>query len=129
MRAHSLEMKDRQSTQRKDSEAPQASDETLDNMDVVLAIRSQVATEQITNRGIAPARTIDDDRGAGYLPPTVAIGDTMVSVAGVDLENTRLWRNRRCTFVGCRRNVLFKAIILMHFLIYMQFVGLATETS
>ncbi len=47
----------------------------------------KLPTEQITNRGIAPARTIDDDRGAGYLPPTVAInGDTMVSVAGVDLE-------------------------------------------
>ena len=43
--------------------------------------------EQTTNRGIAPARTIDKDRGKGHLPPTVFInGDTALSVAGVDLE-------------------------------------------
>ena len=42
---------------------------------------------QMTNRGIAAAVTIDKDRGKGHIPPSVTInGDTKITIAGVDLE-------------------------------------------
>lgn len=43
---------------------------------------------EVTNRGLAPAGTIDHDGGKGYLPPTVHVsGDGLeMTVAGVDIE-------------------------------------------
>ncbi len=44
-------------------------------------------SQQMTNRGVAAAGTIDKDRGKGHLPPTVTItGDTKLTIVGVDLE-------------------------------------------
>ena len=41
-----------------------------------------------TNRGLAPAVTIDHDRGKAYLPPTITIPDESLktTIAGVDIE-------------------------------------------
>ncbi len=41
-----------------------------------------------TNRGVAPAGTIDDDRGKGFLPPTITIPPRglKTSIAGVEIE-------------------------------------------
>jgi len=41
-----------------------------------------------TNRGLAPAGTIDHDRGEGFLPPTVTISQSghKAVIAGVDVE-------------------------------------------
>lgn len=41
-----------------------------------------------TNRGLAPATTIDHDRGKGYLPPTIKIAGDLhkATIAGVDVE-------------------------------------------
>ncbi|NNC99065.1 MAG: alkyl/aryl-sulfatase [Gammaproteobacteria bacterium] len=43
---------------------------------------------EIINRGLAPANTVDTDRGKGYMKPTVSVvGEkTSVNIAGVDLE-------------------------------------------
>jgi uncharacterized sulfatase len=43
---------------------------------------------EVTNRGLAPAGTIDHDRGKGHLPPTFKIdGDSYrINVAGIDIE-------------------------------------------
>ncbi|MGI9221312.1 MAG: alkyl sulfatase dimerization domain-containing protein [Woeseiaceae bacterium] len=43
---------------------------------------------EVTNRGLAPANTIDHDRGQGYLPPTVRVsGDGLkATIAGVEIE-------------------------------------------
>ena len=43
---------------------------------------------EATNRGLAPAGTIDHDRGKGYLPPTdLVTGDVYkTTIAGVDIE-------------------------------------------
>ena len=43
---------------------------------------------EVTNRGLAPADTIDGDRGKGYLPPTVLVsGDVFkTTIAGMDIE-------------------------------------------
>lgn len=43
---------------------------------------------EATNRGVAPADTIDHDRGKGFLPPTVSVsGDSYkTTIAGVDIE-------------------------------------------
>ena len=43
---------------------------------------------EVTNRGLAPANTIDHDRGKGHLPPTVSVtGDGLeTTIAGVDIE-------------------------------------------
>lgn len=43
--------------------------------------------EEQTNRGLAPAGTIDHDRGTGYIPANIRIdSDTKLTIAGVDLE-------------------------------------------
>ena len=43
--------------------------------------------EDATNRGVAPARTFDRDRGRGFVPPTVRIPDSYrANIAGVDIE-------------------------------------------
>jgi len=44
--------------------------------------------EELTNRGLAPARTIDHDRGKGFLAPTVKISQSghKTTIAGVDVE-------------------------------------------
>ncbi len=40
-----------------------------------------------TNRGLAPAGTIDHDRGTGFVPPSLKISeDYKTTIAGVDLE-------------------------------------------
>ena len=43
---------------------------------------------EATNRGVAPAFTIDHDRGEGHLPPTVEISGRSykTTIAGVDIE-------------------------------------------
>ena len=43
---------------------------------------------EVTNRGLAPANTIDHDRGQGYLTPTVNIttDGLKTTIAGVDIE-------------------------------------------
>jgi uncharacterized sulfatase len=47
-----------------------------------------LAPDEATNRGLAPAITIDHDRGKGYLAPTVAVtGDSLkTTIAGIDIE-------------------------------------------
>ena len=43
--------------------------------------------EDATNRGVAPARTFDRDRGGGFVPPTFRISDSYrATIAGVDIE-------------------------------------------
>jgi uncharacterized sulfatase len=44
--------------------------------------------EETTNRGVAPANTIDHDRGEGFIPPTVKIPQDGLkkTIAGVQLE-------------------------------------------
>ena len=44
--------------------------------------------DEMTNRGVAPAGTIDHDRGEGHLPPTFRLsGDSYkTKIAGVDIE-------------------------------------------
>ena len=44
--------------------------------------------DEATNRGLAPASTVDHDRGKGFLPPTVAVTDEIhkMTIAGVDIE-------------------------------------------
>jgi uncharacterized sulfatase len=44
--------------------------------------------EELTNRGVAPANTIDHDRGEGFLPPTIRVSEDghKVVIAGVELE-------------------------------------------
>ena len=44
--------------------------------------------EEATNRGLAPANTIDHDRGEGFLPPTVRVSGEAyrTNVAGVEIE-------------------------------------------
>jgi alkyl sulfatase BDS1-like metallo-beta-lactamase superfamily hydrolase len=48
----------------------------------------QLSAHEATNRGLAPAVTIDHDRGDGYLTPTIKISSAShkVSIAGIDLE-------------------------------------------
>ena len=45
-------------------------------------------SEETTNRGLAPADTIDHDRGKGYLAPTVLITNDVykTTIAGVEVE-------------------------------------------
>lgn len=44
--------------------------------------------EEATNRGVAPAKTIDRDRGKGFLPPTLRVsgGSHKTTITGVALE-------------------------------------------
>ena len=43
--------------------------------------------EEATNRGVAPAKTIDHDRGQGFLAPTVRISESRkTNIAGVEIE-------------------------------------------
>ncbi len=43
--------------------------------------------EEQTNRGLAPAGTIDHDRGTGFVPPNVRLDkDYKTTIAGVDVE-------------------------------------------
>ena len=44
--------------------------------------------EEATNRGVAPAKTLDHDRGKGFLPPTISIsgGSHKTTIAGVAVE-------------------------------------------
>lgn len=47
-----------------------------------------LAAEEIINRGVAPAGTIDFDRGKGFLPPTIFVPKSglKTTIAGVDVE-------------------------------------------
>ena len=44
--------------------------------------------DQATNRGVAPAGTVDRDRGRGFIPPNILIKDEVykTTIAGVDIE-------------------------------------------
>jgi uncharacterized sulfatase len=48
----------------------------------------KLSEAESTNRGVAPAHTIDHDRNQGFLPPTVRIAKdgTKVNIAGIELE-------------------------------------------
>lgn len=48
----------------------------------------KLPAHEVTNRGLAPANTIDHDRGQGFLPPTinVSVDGLKTSIAGVDIE-------------------------------------------
>lgn len=48
----------------------------------------KLPAKQQTNRGLAPAKTFDKDRGKGYLKPTHPITDKQfsVTIAGIDIE-------------------------------------------
>jgi uncharacterized sulfatase len=43
---------------------------------------------EATNRGVAPAKTLDKDRGQGYLPATIQISEDKfkTTIAGIDIE-------------------------------------------
>jgi len=47
-----------------------------------------LSPEETTNRGVAPAGTIDSDRGKGFLPPNIFVPEAglKTSVAGVEIE-------------------------------------------
>lgn len=47
-----------------------------------------LTAEEVTNRGVAPASTIDFDRGKGFLPPTIFVPKSglKTTIAGVDVE-------------------------------------------
>lgn len=48
----------------------------------------KLPSKERTNRGVAPAVTIDDDRGKGFLPPTVKVPKEGLKkiIAGVEIE-------------------------------------------
>ncbi|WP_182869247.1 alkyl/aryl-sulfatase [Rhodopirellula sp. JC639] len=48
----------------------------------------KLSAAESTNRGVAPAGTIDRDRGEGFLPPTITVpsGGLKTTIAGVELE-------------------------------------------
>lgn len=48
----------------------------------------KLSPAESTNRGVAPAGTVDSDRGKGFLPPTVAVPNSglKTTIAGVEIE-------------------------------------------
>ena len=48
----------------------------------------KLPTSEKTNRGVAPAETLDHDQGQGYLAPTFLVAEDgyKVTIAGIDLE-------------------------------------------
>ncbi len=66
------------------------SDKSIDKIAGVRDIRQfgrKLPKEQQTNRGLAPAKTIDHDRGTGHIKPNIRIDkDYKTTIAGVDLE-------------------------------------------
>ncbi len=48
----------------------------------------KLPVDEVTNRGLAPAGTIDHDRGKGYIAPTFSITGKShkVTIAGIDIE-------------------------------------------
>ncbi|MFI3270600.1 MAG: alkyl/aryl-sulfatase [Pseudomonadota bacterium] len=66
------------------------SDSSIDTIAAKRDLRQfgrKLPLEDQTNRGLAPAKTIDHDRGTGYIPANIRIdADYKTTIAGVDLE-------------------------------------------
>ncbi|MGS0724784.1 alkyl sulfatase dimerization domain-containing protein [Shewanella sp. 0m-11] len=65
-------------------------DSTLDNIMLKREIRQfgrNLPTNEQSNRGVAQAKTIDHDRGEGFIPPNITVENSYkTQIAGVDLE-------------------------------------------